>query len=183
MQEILQCDKSLLYWINSHHYPALDALLYPISLVGELGIIWFAICLVMLILGRPGQRKAAVIILIAMVVVDRAIGSPLGHWFYRERPYLALEGIRQMGHEWPGSSFPSGHASNVWVATIILRNRWPKLTMPLVAFAILTCYSRPYFGMHYPLDVIIGAVLGLAAGYATLAIESYWKHKSESRQK
>jgi undecaprenyl-diphosphatase len=69
------------------------------------------------------------------------------------------------------------------VATIILRNRWPKLTIPLVAFAILTCYSRPYFGMHYPLDVIIGAVLGVAAGFATLAIESYWKHKSESRTK
>jgi undecaprenyl-diphosphatase len=55
--------------------------------------------------------------------------------------------------------------------------------MPLVAFAILTCYSRPYFGMHYPLDVIIGAVLGVGAGYAALAIESYWKQKSESRAK
>ena len=69
-----------------------------------------------------------------------------------------------MGIRWTGSSFPSGHAHSVWLATVLLGARRPVLLPWLIVFSLLTCYSRPYFGMHYPLDVVVGALIGATAG-------------------
>jgi undecaprenyl-diphosphatase len=167
---LLQWDKSALIWINSHHSPLLDFLLLPISLVGEVSIIWIALCLGLLIFGKLPDKKFALVLGLTMLAVDRLVAAPLGHAFFRERPYLALEGIRQMGIRWTGSSFPSGHAHAVWLATVLLGQRWRKLLPYLIIFAVLTCYSRPYFGMHYPLDVLAGALIGTAAGFAVLGL-------------
>jgi len=177
---MLQWDRDALIWINAHHNRLLDAILAPVAYAGELGLVWIVVCLVMLIVGKPGQRKAAVMVMLTMFLVDRLIASPLGHWVYRQRPYAAIEGIRQIGFSWTGSSFPSAHAESVWIATVILGSRWRRLIVPLIAFALLTCYSRPYFGMHYPADVIIGSAMGIAAGFAALGAEKLWRRRLEA---
>jgi undecaprenyl-diphosphatase len=173
---LLQWDKSALLWINSHHSPLLDYLLLPISYVGEVSAIWITLCLGLLIFGKPADRKTALLLGLTMLAVDRLIAAPLGHAFFRERPYLVLEGIRQMGIRWTGGSFPSGHAHAVWLTTVILGNRWRKLLPYLIVFAVLTCYSRPYFGMHYPLDVIAGALIGASAGFLVLGAGRLLRH-------
>ena len=171
MQRILEIDKHALFWINGHHNLALDAILLPIAYAGEVAAIWVLVCLGMLIFGKSRERKTAVILLLTMIAVDRLIAANLGHLFDRPRPYMALHGIRALGVHWTSGSFPSGHAHSVCIAAIILGSRYRKLIWPLVAFAVLTCYSRPYFGMHYPLDTLAGAALGTAAGFAVLGVE------------
>ncbi len=171
MEGVFRADEQALLWINSHHSPVLDALLAPVSLAGEFGAIWILVALILIAFGRGGDRTTGLALLLTIAVTDRLVAVPLAHAFFRERPYLALEGIRQIGPAWKGSSFPSGHADTVWIAAVILADRWPRLRTPLVAFALLTCYARPYFGMHYPSDVIAGSALGAAAGSLTVFIQ------------
>lgn len=178
MHRILELDKQVLYWINGHHNPVLDAILLPIAYAGEVAAIWILVCLAMLIFGKSRERKTALLLLLTIILVDRLVAANLGHLFDRPRPYMALpDTIRQMGHRWTQGSFPSGHAHSVCIAAIILGSRYRKLIWPLVAFAVLTCYSRPYFGMHYPLDTLAGAALGTAAGFGVLGIERLLAHR------
>ena len=173
MHGVLDLDKQALLWINSHHNPVLDAILLPVAYAGEVAVIWFLVIAAMLIFGKSRERKTALLLLLTIILVDRLIAANLGHIFDRPRPYVALpDVIRQMGHRWDNGSFPSGHAHSVCIAAIILGSRYRRLIWPLVAFAVLTLYSRPYFGMHYPLDTLAGAVIGTAAGFGVLGIES-----------
>lgn len=182
MHRILEIDKQALYWINGHHNPVLDAILAPIAYAGEVAAIWILICLGMLIFGKSRERKTALLLLIAMIALDRLIAANLGHLFDRPRPYMALSDIRQMGVRWISGSFPSGHAHSVCLAAIILGSRYRRFIWPLVVFAVLTCYSRPYFGMHYPLDTLAGAALGTAAGFAVLGTEKLISRRRNKSQ-
>jgi len=157
-------DTEALLWMNSHHNIVLDEVLAPIAWAGEVAVIWFTTALVLIALRRPGYVWTGVMLFVTIILVDRLIAGPLGRIVDRPRPYMAIDGLRHMGIHWTSSSFPSGHAHSVWVAAVILSGKFRKLTMPLVVFALLTCYSRPYFAMHYPCDVIAGTVLGIAGG-------------------
>lgn len=179
---MLELDKQALICTNSHHLLVLDVVLAPIAYAGEAGMLWFAVSLGLLIFGKREAKMTGLTLALTIVLVDRLIAYPLGVAFHRTRPYLALEGVRQVGFRWQGTSFPSGHAHSVWIAAIILSDRCPKLTVPLVVFALLSCYSRPYFGMHYPLDVIAGSVIGIAAGTAVVIARRTWaRRKAEAR--
>lgn len=168
---MFELDRQVLFWINGHHNVFLDVILAPVAFAGECAAIWLAVCLYLLIVGKPGYRRTAVILLITMIAVDNLIAHPVGQLFDRPRPYIALEGIRQFGMRWTSGSFPSGHAHSVCVATIILSNQWRRLTIPLIIFAVLTCYSRPYFGMHYPIDTLAGALIGIIAGFSVVGVD------------
>ncbi len=63
-------------------------------------------------------------------------------------------------------SFPSSHAVNIFCAATILSRIYPKATIPAYFFAAAVGYSRVYIGVHYPLDVISGAVIGTLLGLA-----------------
>ena len=81
----------------------------------------------------------------------------------RPRPFEALEGVK-VKHAWsaPGRSFPSGHSSLAFsIATIVsLQYGKASVSVPLFVWATLTAYGRVYLGVHYPTDVLAGAVLG-----------------------
>jgi undecaprenyl-diphosphatase len=178
---MLEWDRQALLWINSHHNVFLDAILLPVSLAGEFGVDWIAVGLGLLVMGKREHRKAAVILLLTLLVADRCMVPLLSGLFPRDRPYLALEGIRQMGVAWRTNSFPSGHSHSVWIGAIVLGSRWHRLRLPLVGFALLTCYSRPYLGMHYPTDVLAGSLLGISLGFAALGTERWRERRRVNR--
>lgn len=180
MTHVLQWDKALLLWINSHHNWFLDAILGPVAYAGEVGAVWFIAVAVLLILNRPGYRRTAVLLFATIILVDILPAKLMGMAFPRERPYIGLENIRHMGVHWQSPSFPSGHAHSVWVSTIIISSRFRKLLWPLIVFAILTCYSRPYFGMHYPLDAVAGALLGIAGGTAAVFVDRWLQNRGKA---
>ena len=91
----------------------------------------------------------------------------------RDRPYLAVEGARLVGHAPSLSSFPSSHAAHAVYSAIMLPHllAWhPPATLAAYIVATLVCYSRIYMGAHYPRDVLAGVVIGL--GGALWARES-----------
>jgi undecaprenyl-diphosphatase len=88
------------------------------------------------------------------------LGKDLIH---RHRPY-----VHQLGPAATTTSFPSGHAATSFACATVLSVAAPRFRIPLFALAALIAFSRLYNGDHYPLDVLGGAVLGVAVGGALL---------------
>jgi undecaprenyl-diphosphatase len=64
------------------------------------------------------------------------------------------------------SSFPSGHSATGFACAYVLSRAAPRLTIPFFLLAALIAFSRNYVGVHYPLDVVAGALIGLAVARA-----------------
>jgi undecaprenyl-diphosphatase len=93
----------------------------------------------------------------------------LKRWFVRERPFIRHPSISQVGAPLDRYSFPSGHTlhavSFAWQATV----HFPDLGWVLVPLASLIAASRVVLGLHYPTDVIAGAILGACLAELGLA--------------
>lgn len=166
-------DVRTLIEINQNDHPWLDAVLYPISFAGEKGLLLVLLFVAVLWMPRRDWPIWAGLG-IALMLLDRLIMEGITLAWFRERPFLTLDGVRQVGPIWYTSSFPSGHAHYSCMVTTVLGARRPALLWVLVPFALATCYARPYFGMHYPLDVLAGAALGIAFGAVIVAFQRAW---------
>jgi undecaprenyl-diphosphatase len=76
-----------------------------------------------------------------------------------------LDDVRLLLGPKDGFSFPSGHATTSFCLATVIAMRYPKLRYPIFILAIIVALSRPYVGVHYPSDILIGAVLGIFIGY------------------
>jgi undecaprenyl-diphosphatase len=84
--------------------------------------------------------------------------------FDRVRPALADPTIEALVRVPESASFPSGHAATAFAAAVAVGASYPRLRWPLLGLAALVAISRIYLGVHYALDVVAGAALGLAVG-------------------
>ena len=176
--ELARWDHALLHWINGHHNVVLDAIFRPVGLVGDAGAVWVLVGLGMMVFGRGRARALGLILLATMMIADRVIEWPLREAVVRQRPYQTFTDVRQVGIAWSNNAFPSSHATSVAIATVLLGAEYRRLLAPLIVFALLTIYSRPYLGMHHPLDTIAGAVLGLATGLVSWRLTRNWGRPS-----
>lgn len=100
----------------------------------------------------------------------------IGAAFFRPRPFIAHAFEPLISLRWMDASFPSGHATVAFAlaATVMRYDRlWGSL---FVVFAVLVAWGRVFVGVHYPSDVIAGAILGIAAAYAIKIFEEReWK--------
>jgi undecaprenyl-diphosphatase len=116
---------------------------------------------------KGGQRgKIAVIGLILLIIVTDQTGYRiLKDFFERVRPCNALtDAITPVGCA-GGFSFPSNHALNNFAAAVFLLRLFPAYKWIFLIVAILISISRIYLGVHYPSDVLGGALIGVAFGY------------------
>jgi len=95
----------------------------------------------------------------------------------RARPFLALEGTRIIGWRERDRSFPSGHTAQTFFLATLLSHRFALGvggTVALYAVAAMVGFTRIYVGVHYPRDVIGGAVLGSIWGILAALVDPYW---------
>lgn len=81
----------------------------------------------------------------------------------RSRPAFdpAVEAIVRLEKSPSDPSFPSNHAANNFAGAVVLSAVMPHLRIILYTIAFLVAYSRPYVGVHFPLDVFVGAIVGI----------------------
>lgn len=149
--------------LQTIHNPVLDALMCIITRLGDAGIMWILLCIVLLIL--PKTRKSGVILMAALLmdlVICNGVLKPLVH---RIRPFDVKTGIELLVKRPTDYSFPSGHtaASFASVMALYLAGE-KKIWIPSLVLAVLIAFSRLYLYVHYPTDVLGGIVAGLAAG-------------------
>lgn len=88
----------------------------------------------------------------------------------RPRPPIGDPGFTAMISLPGDGSFPSGHAATAFAAAGVVAIRYPALRIPLLVLAAVIALSRVYLGVHYPIDVVAGAALGLVIAWATVAL-------------
>ena len=88
----------------------------------------------------------------------------------RPRPFQVHRGVVARAAALDEYSFPSGHTLHAFSFSIVAVAWFPALALPLAAFTLLVAMSRVVLGLHYPTDVMAGAVLGVALGAGSLWI-------------
>jgi undecaprenyl-diphosphatase len=97
----------------------------------------------------------------------------------RVRPfYLGFPTLNVLITSVSGSSFPSSHATAAFSALPVLDREFPRFRFVWLAFACLVAFSRVYFALHYPSDVIFGAFIGYAVGFVLVKIEERYKYSN-----
>ncbi|MBP6508991.1 MAG: phosphatase PAP2 family protein [Candidatus Kapabacteria bacterium] len=110
----------------------------------------------------------AALLLLAVAVLDQASHRLLKEVISRPRPYLVLGDVYQLVGS-GGGSFPSNHAMNNSAAAVILSGFFPNKRWIFWTIATTITFSRVYCGVHYPSDVLGGAIIGAGAGFMFLA--------------
>ena len=174
LETLQQLDGSLLLWIQTLHLSWLDPVVAAFTSLGNAGMLWIVLSLVM-VCWKP-TRKAGILALLAMglgLLVTNVTIKPLVE---RARPWLDLP-ITPLVVENDPHSFPSGHtcaafaAGLAWAGTCSAR--WARIAA--VVSAVCMGLSRLYVGVHYPSDVLAGALIGSLAALAALALARRWE--------
>lgn len=122
--------------------------------------------ILLLVLGGRTGRVLALLLAVCLLVTDQVSSHLIKPWVGRDRPcFGVVEGVTALVDQVRSRSFPSSHASNVFGAATLLslaRGRWWLWSFLLAA---LVGVSRIYVGVHYPSDVLAGAVLGIFIGW------------------
>ena len=132
--------------------------------------------------GRTG--KLAVLGIIVLIVVSDQTGyKVLKEIFQRQRPCNALADVLTPLGCRGSFSFPSNHAINNFAAAAFFSRLYPKYKTILFTTASLVAISRVYLGLHYPSDIIGGAIIGMIFGYifalGIMKLDSYFQSKQK----
>jgi undecaprenyl-diphosphatase len=139
------------------HYRILPGVLRAISRLGD-GVLWYALMLALL-LAFDGAALPVAHMLAAGVVCTMSY-KLLKRGTLRPRPYQVHQSIAAGIPPLDQFSFPSGHTLHAVAFTLIATAYYPWLATALVPFTLATGVSRVILGLHYPSDVLAGAVLG-----------------------
>lgn len=166
LESIQAADSAVLLFIQHNlRFGFFNFFFKAMSFLGDGGAIWIAAAVVLLIFNktRRGGLDLALSLLIAAVVCNLVIKDIAA----RPRPYFTIEGLEILVKPLKSYSFPSGHACSSFASATALclafrkqGGAWAFLPAALISL------SRIYVGVHYPTDVLAGAVLGALVALA-----------------
>lgn len=161
VEVLLSLDRQIFFLINNGLANPLFDFLMPLITNKKNWFIPIGITWIVLIWkgGRRGRIVAFLIIPI-LILSDQTSSSILKHAFDRLRPCKALENVRLLIPCGSGFSFPSSHAANISAAFTPFIYYYGKYTAIWITIILLIGFSRIYVGVHYPLDVLGGFVVG-----------------------
>jgi undecaprenyl-diphosphatase len=135
--------------------------------MGSLGLVWLVIALLCAVVWRRP-------LVFAWVLAADAVGAlssrGLRELIGRPRPFMRYPTPHTLVSAPADPSFPSGHTTVAFACAAVLAYYEPRLAAPLFLLAIAIGFSRVYVGVHYPLDVVGGAALGLVIAAVLIAL-------------
>lgn len=168
-KKIQRIDDKVINGIIKYRSPFKNKIMIAASTAGNLGAIWFAICIPFLLYAP--WRATGVNIIVSMAITQLMCEVILKKIVRRERPVWKLADEEQLVQRPKYYSFPSGHttASFAVIAVAVLRCSFE--TACFVSFCgVMISFSRVYLRVHYLSDVIAGAILGFMFGSASVAL-------------
>jgi undecaprenyl-diphosphatase len=161
---MVRWDRQLESWVAGHRVGVLNPVFEALTYIGTSGAVWLAIGLAVALRSRRWQ------VLLWVAAADGAAQlstSLIKLAVPRHRPR-----VHTLVSEPHTHSFPSGHAASSFACAIVLASYAPRLRVLLWVLAALIAFSRVYVGVHYPLDVLAGAIIGILLGLAILEIRN-----------
>ena len=157
---LARLDNRMLYAMRTRwHGPRRESVAKGLALLGEYGWIWLAIGVAMALIDS-GQREQW---LRAGILGPLAIGINFAVKLLVRRARPKLDELPPLGGAPSSLSFPSAHATASFACATAM-TRIDSAAAVLFALAALIAAGRPYLGMHYPSDVLGGAILGTLLG-------------------
>lgn len=181
LEKLIELDTRLFLYLNGKHHAFLDPIMYWASAKW----FWIPFYLLILVLCVKTYKKRCVFLFafisLLITVSDQVSSSYIKQWTKRLRPSRdpAIMDLVHLSEAGPGGmyGFVSGHATNSFALfvflSLILTDKFRWLKYILGFWAVLIAYSRIYVGVHYPGDVICGALLGTLTGFFMAKLYEY----------
>ena len=176
MEFIFNIDDKTIRFINDNmRSEFLDRVMRKISSAGNYGIIWFAVAFALIAMGGE-KRRAGLLMIFSLGVEASVCNLIIKPSVKRVRPNDAHGMVISIDKP-KDYSFPSGHTTASFAAGVVwfrtLPARWARVLA--LASAFLMGFSRLYVGVHYPTDVLAGAVMGTVCALLALWLGKRWK--------
>ena len=178
METLMSLDKELFFFLNGLHTDWMDPVMFYISKT----LTWLPVYLIMLwlMIRHCGWNSLIWLggIALAVLLADQITSSFMKPFFERFRPSRdpgIEEGLVHVVNGYRGGKFgfASSHAANAFAIATLLHlvlRPYVKYTGYLFLMAGIVAYSRIYLGVHYPGDIIVGGVIGAAAGWISYIV-------------
>lgn len=181
---IQQMDENIICWIQEHvTHSILDNVMIGISKLGNGGLIWIFLGILFLCMGfrKSVWGKRGISLLLCLGTTALVCNLILKPWVARIRPYDLLQ-FSILVPPLSDYSFPSGHTSASFAAATAIYAMHHKWGIIAYAFAVLMGFSRLYLGVHFPTDVLAGAVIGTVMAKLTLCMIQIWGEKYKRKE-
>lgn len=158
-------------FLQTMHTPLITKIMKAASKLGDAGFVWILLTGVLLMI--PKTRKVGILVSVALLLDVLTCNVILKPLIARTRPYDVNTAVELLIRAPRDYSFPSGHTAASFAAAAAL---WfadkKKLAIPALVLAVLIAFSRMYFYVHYPTDVLGGAILGMVCGWLSYKLLS-----------
>lgn len=189
LERLMTWDRELLIFLNELHSHFFD----PVAFYLTKTEFWVPLYLYLLYLIFRDQRKNSWFIvgglIVAIALADQITAGLMKPFFERVRPSHdpSLEGVIHLVNDYRGGlyGFASSHAANTTAVALVvylaLRSTY-RLAWTIFLWAAVMSYTRIYLGVHYPGDLLVGALVGLLSGFTAYKLQGWVKGKIEKRK-
>lgn len=171
---------AVLDFLQRLHTTAGDMFFSAITHLGDAGIAWIILSLLFLCIKKYRKYGAAMAFaLIFGVIIGNITLKPL---IARIRPYDVNTTIDVLVKKPTDFSFPSGHTLSSFAASLALLKYNKRLGIAAVIIAVLIAFSRMYLYIHYPTDVLAGAIIGWGCSFISCKLVDHLLTKEKTKK-
>jgi undecaprenyl-diphosphatase len=168
LRQIRSLDRALFRAIFRLKWAPLTTVLRAFTVVGTAGSLWGVLAAAAFPL--TGFRILYLLVPWGAVAAAWTVAEGAKYLFNRARPYVSDTEIAPLIKTPSSSSFPSGHSATAAAGALTLSALYPTFAPALLLSGSLVVLSRVYLGVHYPVDVLAGVLIGVATGGVGLAV-------------
>lgn len=157
-----------------------DAVMPVVTVLGDGGIFWLLMTLVLLMI--PRTRRLGCVCVVSLLIDVTLCNGLLKNLIARTRPYVVNPDVVLLVPKPRDFSFPSGHAAASFTIVGALAFNRSKLWVPTCVLALVIAFSRLYLYVHYPSDILGGIAFGILFGYLGTVIVRWYEKKYAERK-